>query len=96
MFEIVSKNEEVVRGDEKTEKAHLIGTILDIGISCLLGAIIIGNVSLPAFYAVSTGSFDPYTVLVWGLMPLVVVAGWLTATYNRAKYAFSLGGGGGF
>jgi hypothetical protein len=95
MFEIVKKKEEA-RTDKQTVKARLIGTILDIGISCLLGAIIIGNVSLPAFYAVSTGSFDAYTILVWGLMPLVVVAGWLTATYNRAKYAFSLGGGGGF
>lgn len=81
---------------KKTMKARLIGTVLDIGISLLLGAAVIGQVSLPQFYAVATGSFDPYTLLVWGLVPLVAVAAWLTATYNRAKYAYTVGGGGGF
>ena len=76
-------------------KAPLIGTVLDLGISTLLGAIVIGKVSLPTFYAVSTSGFDTYTVLVWGIVPLVVVAAWLTAAYNRAKYAYSLGGAGG-
>jgi hypothetical protein len=79
----------------KTLKARLIGTVLDIGISLLLGAIVIGKVSLPAFYDIATGDFDIYTVLVWGVIPLIAVAAWLTATYNRAKYAYSLGGAGG-
>lgn len=88
----------VISTDTKKEilKANLIGTVLDIGIALLLGAVVIGKVSLPAFYAVATTGFDAYTLLVWGIVPLVAVAGWVTATYNRAKYAFSLGGGGGF
>lgn len=85
----------MVQKEKQVIRANLIGTVLDIGISLLLGAIVIGQVSLPAFYAVTTGSFDPYTLLVWGLMPLVGVAAWLTATYNRAKYAYALGGQGG-
>lgn len=80
---------------KKTVKAKLIGTVLDIGISTLLGAIILGKVSLPAFYAVATGGFDEYTLLVWGILPLVAVVAWMTALYNRAKYAYSLGGAGG-
>ena len=80
---------------KKTVKAKLIGTVLDIGISLLLGAVVIGKVALPTFFAVGTSGFDPYTILVWGIMPLVVVAAWLTATYNRAKYAYSIGGSGG-
>jgi hypothetical protein len=80
---------------KKIVKAKLIGTVLDIGISLLLGAIIIGKVSLPTFYAVVTTTFDPYTLLVWGIIPLVGVAAWMTATYNRAKYAYTMGGQGG-
>lgn len=78
-----------------TIKAKLIGTVLDLAISTLLGAILIGNIVLPQFYAVATGSFDTYTVLLWGVVPLVLVAAWVTAMYNRAKYAYSLGGPGG-
>jgi hypothetical protein len=52
---------------------------------------VIGKVSLPTFYAVSTSGFDAYTVLVWGLIPLVGVAGWMVATFNRAKYAYQQG-----
>lgn len=76
-------------------RARLIGTVLDIGISTLLGAIVIGQVALPTFFAVATTGFDAYTLLVWGIIPLVCVAAWLTAMYNRAKYAYSLGGAGG-
>jgi hypothetical protein len=76
-------------------KAHLIGTVLDIGISTLLGAIVIGKVALPTFYAVSTAGFDAYTVLVFGLIPLVAVAAWMIALYNRAKYAYQMSGMGG-
>lgn len=76
-------------------KANLIGTVMDIGISTLLGAIIIGKVCLPTFFAVSTSGFDAYTLLVWGIIPLVCVVAWMTALYNRAKYAYSMGGAGG-
>jgi hypothetical protein len=79
----------------KTTEAKLIGTVLEIGISLLLGAVVIGKVSLPAFYAVATTGFDVYTLLVWGIVPLVAVAAMLTAIYNRAKYAYSMGGTGG-
>ena len=82
--------------ERKTLKAKLIGTVLDLAISTLLGAIIIGKVSLPAFYAVVTTNFDPYTLLIWGIIPLVLVAAWLTAMYNRAKYAYTTGGQGGY
>lgn len=80
---------------KKILKAGLIGTVLDIGISVLLGAVVIGKVALPTFFAVATTGFDAYTLLVWGVLPLVVVAAWLTATYNRAKYAYNIGGSGG-
>jgi hypothetical protein len=79
----------------KVTKARLIGTILDIGISTLLGAIIIGKVALPTFYDVATTGFDAYTLLIWGVMPLVAVVAWMTALYNRAKYAYQMGGIGG-
>ena len=81
---------------KKTLKAKLIGTVLDLAISTLLGAVIIGKVSLPAFYGVVTTSFDAYTLLVWGILPLVLVAAWITAMYNRAKYAYTTGGQGGY
>lgn len=81
---------------EKKVQANLIATILDIGISVLLGAVIIGKVALPTFFAVSTAGFDAYTILIWGIMPLVIVAAWLTATYNRAKFAYEKGGSGGY
>jgi hypothetical protein len=84
-----------MKEQKKTLKAKLIGTVIDLAISTLLGAIIIGNVSLPAFYAVTTGSFDTYTLMIWGVIPLVLVAAWVTAMYNRAKYAYSMGGAGG-
>jgi ABC-type uncharacterized transport system fused permease/ATPase subunit len=85
--------DEVIK--KKTGKALLIGTVLDIAISLLLAAVILGKVSLPAFFAVTTSGWDAYTILVWGIAPLVGVAAWLTAMYNRAKYAYSLGGPGG-
>jgi hypothetical protein len=87
-------NEDVKKKCEVT-KARLIGTILDIGISTLLGAIIIGKVALPTFYDVVTTGFDAYTLLVWGIIPLVAVVAWMTALYNRAKYAYQMGGLGG-
>lgn len=77
-------------------RASLIGTIIDIGISTLLAAVLIGRVSLPTLLAVPTTGFDAYTVILWGIFPLVIVAAVLTATYNRAKYAYSLGGMGGY
>lgn len=81
--------------DEHNLKARLVGTVIELGISLLLGAVIIGQVSLPVFYGIATGSFDAYTLIVWGIMPLVAVAAWLTAMYNRAKYAYTTGGRGG-
>lgn len=72
-------------------KANLIGTIIEIGISVLLCSVMVGQVALPVFYATATGSFDAYTLVLWGLFPLVVVAAILTATYNRAKYAYQAG-----
>ena len=78
-----------------TIRANLIGTVLDIGISLLLGSVIIGKVALPTFYTVVTSSFDPYTLLVWGILPLIGVAAWGVATYNRAKYAYEMSGAGG-
>jgi hypothetical protein len=86
----VEKNEK-----EATLKARLIPLVIDIGVSTLMGAIIIGKVALPTFYAVSTSGFDAYTILLWGVMPLVAVAAWMTGLYNRAKYAYAMGGVGG-
>lgn len=76
-------------------RANLIGTVMDIAIGTLLAAVIIGRVSLPAIMAVTTEGWDIYSVLLWGLLPLVVVAALLTAIYNRAKFAYSMGGQGG-
>ncbi len=77
-------------------KAKLIGTVIDLGIATLLAAVLIGKVTIPTFMAVSTAGFDTYTVLVWGLIPLVLALAFLTAMYNRAKYAYTLGGSGGY
>ena len=76
-------------------RANLIGTVMDIAIGTLLAAVIVGRVSLPTLVSVSTSGWDTYTVLLWGIFPLVVVAALLTAVYNRAKYAYSMGGLGG-
>jgi hypothetical protein len=82
---------------EKTVKAHdLLGAIVDISIGLLFAAIMLGKVALPTFYGVTTGTFDSYTLLIWGLLPLGAVAAVLIATFNRAKYAYALGGQGGF
>jgi len=79
----------------QTKKARLIGTVIDIAISLLIVAILMGKVALPTFYAVLTGSFDEYTVLVWGVIPLISSLAILVAIFNRAKYAYSMGGPGG-
>lgn len=73
-------------------KARLIPLVIDIGVSTLIGAIMIGKVALPTFYAVSTSGFDAYTLVLWGVMPLIAVAAWMTGLYNRAKYAYQMGG----
>ena len=77
-------------------KAELIGTVIDLGIATLMAAVLIGRVAIPTFMAVPTAGFDAYTVLIWGITPLVVSAAFLTAMYNRAKYAYQTGGAGGF
>ncbi len=91
--ETVAESKKIV--DEKLTKARLIPLVLDIGISTLLGAIIIGKVALPTFFSVSTSGFDAYTLLLWGVMPLICVAAWAIGLYNRAKYAYQMGGVGG-
>lgn len=79
-----------------TIRSNLIGTIIDIGIATLMAAVLIGRVAIPTFMAVPTAGFDAYTVLIWGITPLVVSAAVLTAVYNRAKYAYNTGGAGGY
>jgi hypothetical protein len=87
--------DEVKVPEKTTMKARLIGTVIDIAISLLIVAILLGKVALPTFYAVATGGFDEYTVLVWGVIPLIASLAILVAIFNRAKYAYSMGGAGG-
>ena len=77
-------------------RAKLIGTVMEISIGLLLVAVLLGKVALPTFYAVATTGFDAYTVLIWGIIPLVAAVAVLTAVYNRAKYAYQYGGAGGY
>lgn len=84
------------KNPRKTLKARLIGTIFDIGIASLLACVLIGKLAIPTFYTVITSGWDTYTVMVWGLFPLVVSAALLTAIYNRAKNAYTMSGTGGF
>jgi hypothetical protein len=87
--------DEVKVPEKTTMKARLIGTVIDIAISLLIVAILLGKVALPTFYAVVTSGFDEYTVLVWGVIPLITSLAILVAIFNRAKYAYSMGGTGG-
>lgn len=80
----------------KLKARDLLGAIMDIALGVLFAAIMLGKVALPTFYAVATSGFDAYTLLLWGLLPLIAVAAVLVACYNRAKYAYTLGGQGGF
>ena len=68
------------------KKARFVDVILELGIGCLLAAIIIGKVAMPQIVAVSTTGWDPYTILVWGVFPLVVVSAMLMAIIYHVKY----------
>jgi hypothetical protein len=93
------KNEKFLKiskdlSESKPMKARLIGTIFEISIGILFCGIMLGKVALPAFYAVSTSGFDAYTLLIWGLLPLVATVAVATAVYDRAKFAYQIIRGG--
>ena len=72
--------------EKKIVKARFIDVILELGIGCLLAAIIIGKVAMPQIMAVTTVGWDAYTVLVWGVFPLVLVSAMLMAIIYHVKY----------
>ena len=67
-------------------RCNLIDVIFELGLSTLIGAIIIGKVAIPNLIAVSTTGWDSYSVLVWGVAPLVVVSAWMMAIIYHVKY----------
>ena len=70
----------------KKTRCYLIDVVFELGLSSLLGAIIIGKVAIPNLLAVSTAGWDAYSVLVWGIAPLVVVSAWMMAIIYHVKY----------
>lgn len=72
-------------------KARLVDTVIEIGISSLIGAIIIGTIAIPRLIAVSTVGWDAYSVILWGLFPLILVGAWFMAVINRVKYGNYMG-----
>jgi hypothetical protein len=70
----------------KRKRCFLIDVVFELGLSTLLGAIIIGKVAIPNLLAVSTSGWDAYSVLVWGVGPLVVVSAWMMAIIYHVKY----------
>jgi hypothetical protein len=67
-------------------KARFVDVILELGIGCLLAAIIIGKVAMPQIMSVTTVGWDAYSVLVWGVFPLVLVSAMLMAIIYHVKY----------
>ncbi len=67
-------------------RANLIDAIIEIGLSLLIGAVILGKTALPTFYAIATTGWDTYTILLWGLLPLVAVCGFMMAIIYHVKY----------
>jgi hypothetical protein len=70
----------------KKLKARLIDTVIELGIGVLVGAIILGKVAIPQLVAVTTVGWDAYSVLLWGVMPLIVVAAMMMAIIYHVKY----------
>ena len=77
---------EKVKEKVKGMKARLIDTVIELGIGVLIDAIIVGKVAIPQLVSVSTSGWDAYSVLVWGVMPLIVVAAMAMAIIYHVKY----------
>jgi len=69
-----------------TFRCRLIDTIIELGISSLMAAIIIGKVAIPQLNAVSTSGWDPYSALLWPLIPFIVLAALAMAIIYHVKY----------
>ena len=72
-------------------KARLVDTVIEIGISSIIGAIMIGTIAIPRLIAVSTAGWDAYSIILWGLFPLILVGAWFMAVINRVKYGDYMG-----
>jgi len=69
-----------------TFRCRLIDTLIELGIGSLVGAIIIGKVAIPQLVAVSTSGWDAYSILLWGIMPMIIVAAMMMAIIYHVKY----------
>lgn len=70
----------------RTFRCYLVDTVIELGIGVLVGAIIIGKVAIPQLIAVSTSGWDSYSVILWGVMPLICVAALGMAVIYHVKY----------
>ena len=63
----------------------LIEDTLEVGITVLIIAVIIGNVDLPLFYAVSTTGWGTPNIALWGVITITCIAVLIMEIVDKMK-----------
>jgi hypothetical protein len=73
----------------ETLKASFLAWALETAIGCTVFIIIFGNVFYPIYQGVSTGTWDQYSVLLWGFIGLVTLAAFMIRVIDSAKRGYT-------
>jgi hypothetical protein len=70
-------------------RARFLAWAIETALGFTVFVMIFGNVAAPLFLGVSTATWDPYSILLWGFMMMVCIAAFMIRVVESAKNNFS-------
>jgi hypothetical protein len=71
-----------------TKRAYFIAWVVETAIGSLLFFVLFGTVAMPQFYAVSTSGWTTYSVVLWVLIPLICIGGFIVRVIRSAQSGY--------
>lgn len=69
-------------------RAYFIAWVTETAIGTLLFALLFGNIAMPQILAVVTSGWDTYSIIIWGVVPLICIAGFIVRVIRSAQSGF--------
>ena len=75
--------------EEMTKRAYFLLWVLETVIGSMIWVIMFGQVFMPLYLGVSTGTWDTYSALLWGFIAFIVLAAFVARVFEAAKRGYA-------
>lgn len=69
-------------------RAYFIAWVTETAVGTLLFAIMFGQIAMPQLLAVVTSGWDTYSIIIWGVVPMICIAGFIVRVIRSAQSGF--------